>query len=118
MDGAALAAAHGMRPPANGALGGHAYLWAVALNSLGTIALVGGSLLSLVRRRNVRATVWIGLGAIVVAAATGLSRGGDYSLVYVGQLVGVSLMFVGFTLPPAARRQTVAPGAAFRPAAR
>ena len=33
------------RPPANDVLGGHAFLWAVALNSLGTIFLVGGSLL-------------------------------------------------------------------------
>ena len=51
------------------------------------------------RRRNVRANVWIGCGALVVALATGLSRGGSYSFVYVGQLVGIALMFAGFTLP-------------------
>ena len=58
--GSVLAAAASGRPPANGALGGHAFLWAVALNSVGTLALVGGALYSIVRRRRVRANVWIG----------------------------------------------------------
>ena len=118
VDGAALAAVSGGRPPANGALGGHAFLWAIALNSAGTVALVGGSLLSIVRRRNVRGNVWIALGALVVAAATGLSRGGSYSFVYLGQLAGVSLMFVGFTLPAPRRRAAPVAATAFRPAAR
>jgi hypothetical protein len=105
------------RPPANGALGGHAFLWAIALNSLGTLLLVGGSALSILRHRNVRANVWIGSGALVVALATGLSRGGDYSYVYVGQLIGIALMFAGFTLP--ARTRPAIPGtAAVRAAAR
>jgi hypothetical protein len=118
VDLAALAATSSTRPPVNGALGGHAYVWAIVLNSLGTLLLVGGSLLSIARRRNVRANLWIGLGAIVVALATGLSRGGDYTFVYLGQLVGVALMFVGFTLPPPMPRQEPVSGAAFRPAAR
>jgi hypothetical protein len=59
--------------------------------------LIGGSLYSIVRRRRVSANVWIASGAIVVALATGLSRTGDYSLVYLGQLVGIALMFCGFT---------------------
>jgi hypothetical protein len=94
--GAALAAtAHG-RPPPNSALAGHAFLWAVTLNSFGTIGLVGGSLYSIARRRRVRPSVWIGGGALVVALATGLSRADSYSLVYAGQLVGIALMFSGF----------------------
>jgi hypothetical protein len=105
------------RPPANSALAGHASIWAIALNSLGTLFLVGGSLMSIVRRRNVRANVWIASGAIVVALATGLSRGGDYSFVYLGELVGLVLMFAGFTLPVAPTR-VAAPRAAVRPAAR
>src|SRR5207249_839540 len=44
VDTGVLAAASNGGPPANGALGGHAFLWAIALNSLGTLALVGGSL--------------------------------------------------------------------------
>ncbi len=43
------------------------------------------------------ANAWIASGAIVVALATGLSRTGDYSLVYLGQLIGIALMFCGFT---------------------
>jgi cbb3-type cytochrome oxidase subunit 1 len=104
VDAGALAATSSGEPPANGALAGHAYLWAIALNSLGTLFLVGGSLLSIARRQRVRANVWIASGAIVVAAATGLSRGGDTSLVYLGELVGIALMFCGFTVAVPARR--------------
>jgi hypothetical protein len=107
--GALAATAHG-RPPANSALGGHAFLWAIALNSFGTIFLVGGSLYSILRRQRVRPNVWIGGGALVVALATGLSRADSYSLVYAGQLVGIALMFSGFAFvgkAPAKRRQPV-----------
>jgi hypothetical protein len=89
------ATAHG-RPPANAALVGHAYLWAIALNTFGSLFLIGGSLYSIARRQRVRANLWIGGGALVVALATGLSRAGSYSLVYVGELIGIALMFVGF----------------------
>ena len=68
----------------------------VALNSFGTFFLVGGSLYSIVRRQRVRANVWIGTGAVVVALATGLSRADSYTLVYAGQLLGIALMFSGF----------------------
>ncbi|MDX6466003.1 MAG: hypothetical protein QOI27_1043 [Gaiellaceae bacterium] len=105
------------RPPANGAIAGHAMLWAIALNSVGTLFLVGGSLVSVVRRQRVRANMWIAAGALVVALATGLSRGGDYSFVYVGQLVGIVLMFAGFTVPAAPPRATLS-RPAVRPAAR
>jgi hypothetical protein len=87
--------AHG-RPPANAALGGHVFLWAIALNSFGTLFLVGGSLYSIVRGVRVRPNLWIGGGALVVALATGLSRADSYSLVYAGQLLGIGLMFSGF----------------------
>ncbi len=97
VDGSALAAVGGGRPPANGALAGHAFLWAIALNSFGTIFLVGGSLYSVVRRQRVRVNLWIGGGALVLALATGLSRAGSYSFVYAGELVGIALMFCGFT---------------------
>jgi hypothetical protein len=100
-----LAATHNGQPPKNGVLGGHAFLWAICLNSIGTLFLVGGSVLSIARRQRIRANVWIAAGALTVAAATGLSRTGDTSLVYLGELVGIALMFCGFTLPaPGARR--------------
>jgi hypothetical protein len=105
VDAHGLAATHSGQPPANGVLGGHAFLWAVVMNSAGTLLLVGGSLLSIARRQRVRANVWIAAGALTVAAATGLSRTGDTSLVYLGELVGIALMFCGFTLPtPAPKR--------------
>jgi hypothetical protein len=110
-----LAATPAGRPPANDALGGHAFLWAVALNSFGTLFLLGGSLYSIVRRQRVRTNVWIGGGALVLALSTSLSRADEYSLMYLGELVGIALMFGGFTLAgrrrPAARPE---PGARAR----
>ena len=97
VDAHALAVTASGQPPENGALVGHAFLWAVLFNSAGTLALVGGSLYSILRRRRVSPNAWIASGALVVALATGLSRTGDYSLVYLGQLIGISLMFCGFT---------------------
>jgi hypothetical protein len=91
-----LAAASGVRPPSNSALHGHAYLWAIGLNSFGTLFLIGGSLLSILRRQRIRTNVWIGTGALVVGLATGMSRAGTYSFVYAGELIGISLMFFGF----------------------
>jgi hypothetical protein len=61
--------------------------------------------------------VWIGGGALVVALATGLSRTGTYSLVYAGELIGITLMFYGFTWagkPQPARAPTAAVGARAR----
>jgi hypothetical protein len=111
-DGAALAATPSGRPPPNGALGGHAFLWAIALNSLGTIGLVGGALYSIVRRQRVRASLWIGSGALAVALATSMSRAGDYSFMYLGQLVGIALMFFGFTLAGQPKRAVARSGPA------
>jgi hypothetical protein len=108
VDSGTLARAAGGRPPDNGAIAGHAFLWAATLNSLGTLALLGGSLFAIARRIRVRQNLWIAAGALIVALATGLSRTGDYSFVYLGQLAGLALMFCGFTLPSrvsAPRRQ-------------
>jgi hypothetical protein len=91
-----LAATADGRPPANSALGGHASLWAIALNSFGSAFLIGGSLYSILRGIRVRPNVWIGGGALVVALATGLSRVGSYNFVYVGELLGIAVMFSGF----------------------
>ena len=114
---ATLAASPAGQPPPNHVLAGHAFLWAVSLNSLGTLALVGGSLFSIARRQRVRANAWIASGALCVAAATGLSRAGDTSLVYVGELVGIAVMFCGFTLTaPQPRRRPEAAEPATRPA--
>ncbi|MDX6514289.1 MAG: hypothetical protein QOE36_3793 [Gaiellaceae bacterium] len=118
VDGHLLASTATGSPPANGALGGHAFLWAIALNTFGTVFLVGGSLWSIARRQRVRANIWIGGGAAVVALATGLSRAGTTDFVYLGQLVGIALMFAGFTLTSAApvKRRAAAPAAVVTPA--
>jgi hypothetical protein len=109
VDGATLAAALSGQPPPNAALAGHAYLWAVLLNSFGSVFLIGGSLYSIVRRRRVRTNVWIGGGAVIVAAATGMSRAGDTSFIYLGELIGISAMFIGFRFADARRRPPVPP---------
>jgi len=113
VDHGMLAAASGVRPPSNSALQGTVFLWAIALNSFGTVFLVGGSLLAILRRQRVRTNVWIGAGALVVALSTGMSRAGTYSFVYAGELIGISMMFFGFRFagspPPKAAPATPAP---------
>ena len=94
------------RPPRHSALGGHAFLWAIALNSVGTLLLVGGALYSIARRQRVRANLWIAGGALVLALATSMTRAGEYSLVYLGELIGIAAMFYGFVLPSIAARVT------------
>jgi hypothetical protein len=106
VDSHLLAATPHGRPPENGALGGDAFLWAVVLNSFGTVFLVGGSLYSILRHQRVRANLWIGGGALVVALGTGLSRVGNYSFVYLGELLGIALMFSGFTFVSSTARRT------------
>jgi cbb3-type cytochrome oxidase subunit 1 len=93
-----LARAPSGGPPADGALAGHAYVWAIALNTFGSVFLIGGALWSIVRRRRVRANLWIAAGALVLALATSMTRAGEYSILYLGELVGVALMFAGFNL--------------------
>jgi len=119
VDHAELASASGLRPPSNSVLHGHAFLWAIALNSFGTLFLVGGSLLAIARRQRVRTNVWIAAGALVVALSTGMSRAGTYSLVYAGELIGISMMFFGFRFaaapppkPEPARRYLIPAGSA------
>ena len=102
--------AHG-RPPANSALGGHAFLWAIGLNSFGTLFLVGGSLYAIARGIRVRPNLWIGGGALVVGLATGLSRAGSYEFVYAGELLGIALMFTGFAFVGKSPRPAPRPAA-------
>jgi len=101
VDHGALDVVSGVRPPSNSALQGNAFLWAIALNSFGTIFLIGGSLLAILRRQRIRTNVWIGTGALVIALSTGMSRAGAYSFVYAGELIGISMMFFGFRVAAA-----------------
>jgi hypothetical protein len=113
VDASALAHASSGGPPANGAIGGHAFLWAIALNTVGTVFLLGGSLYSAARGRRVAVNLWIAAGALVLALATSMTRAGDASFVYAGELVGIGLMFTGFRLAGA---KAARPAAARAPA--
>jgi hypothetical protein len=106
---AAIANAPSGGPPDNSAIGGHVFLWAIALNSFGTAFLLGGALYSIARRRRVRANLWIGGGALVLALATSMTRANDYSFVYLGELIGIGLIFVGFNLTGGKPSRVAAP---------
>lgn len=105
VDAGLLHAARGLQPPVNNALGGHAFLWAIVLNVLGTALLVGASVTAIVRRRNVRGNVLILLGVAAVAGSGSLTRVGSYGLVFVGQIVAAALLAAGFEVSSPGRRR-------------
>lgn len=76
---------------------------AIFLNMIGTLALFVGavwSALSFRRRRTARhrviSNVLIAAGALVAGAAGGLERFGYPSLLYLGNLAGITVIFLGF----------------------
>ena len=95
----ALLAEGGLRPPPNEALTGHAFLYAIALNTVGTLALLAGIVRSLRRRERPLANLLIGAGVLIVAASGTLTRLGDtYGIVLGAQLVGLVVIYAGFEL--------------------
>jgi hypothetical protein len=89
----------GLRPPPNDALTGHAFLYAVALNTAGTLALLAGIVRSLRRRERSLANLLIGAGVLVVASSGTLTRLGDaYGIVLGAQLAGLVMIYAGFEL--------------------
>jgi hypothetical protein len=98
VDGARLAEG-GLRPPPNSALTGLGFLFAIVLNTLGTIALLGGIVRSLRRRQRPRANLLVGAGVLVVASSGTLTRVGDaYGIVLGAQIVGLIMIYAGFEL--------------------
>ena len=96
---AAKLAEGGLRPPPNSALTGLAFLFAIALNSFGTVAVLGGIARSLRRRERVVANLLIGAGVLVVASSGTLTRLGDaYGIVLGAQLAGLVMIYAGFEL--------------------
>ncbi len=93
VDAAELAGA-GATPP-NGALKG---IWpavmAIALNSAGTVVLLGGSILSARRRRDPRPLL-VAAGVAVIALASSATRLGSYTLFALAQAAGVTLILLG-----------------------
>jgi hypothetical protein len=106
----------GLRPPPNGALTGLAFLFAIVLNSLGTIALLGGIVRSVRRRERPAANLLVGAGVLVVASSGTLTRVGDaYGIVLGAQLIGIAMIYAGFELAsqraPSRRAAAAAVGA-------
>jgi hypothetical protein len=96
---AALLAEGGLRPPPNEALTGHAFLYAIALNTIGTLALLGGIIRSIRRRERPLANLLIGAGVLIVASSGTLTRIGDaYGIVLGAQLAGLIVIYAGFEL--------------------
>jgi hypothetical protein len=93
VDSAELAQA-GATPP-NGALHG---IWpqtmAIALNSAGTLVLLGGTILSARRRRDPRPLL-VAAGVGVIALASSATRLGSYALFALAQAAGVTLILLG-----------------------
>jgi hypothetical protein len=89
----------GLRPPPNGTLTGLAFVFAIALNTLGTIALCGGIVRSLRRRERPVANLLGGAGVLIVAGSGTLTRLGDaYGIVLGAQLAGLVMIYAGFEL--------------------
>jgi hypothetical protein len=69
------------------------------LNTLGTIALLGGIARSLRRRQRPGANLLVGAGVLVVASSGTLTRVGDaYGIVLGAQIAGLIMIYAGFEL--------------------
>ena len=95
VDAVALASVSGLHAPPNSAIGGHANVWAIALNSAGTLLLAAGALVSLLRRVRIGPNAAILAGVLVIAAAGTLTRFGGEETLYLGQLVGLAILGAG-----------------------
>ncbi len=87
-----------LRPPPNETITGHVYLWAIALNVVGTAMIVASSGRALLARRRVAGNALILVGVAALAGSGTLTRVGDYGYVVAGQAVGVVLLAAGFEL--------------------
>ena len=87
-----------LKPPPNDTLTGHAYLWAIGINTVGTLLVVGSSLASILRGRRVTGNVLLLAGVAALAGSGALTRFGDESLVVAGQAFGIVLLAAGFEL--------------------
>ena len=96
IDVALLATTSGLTAPPNAAIGGHAAIWAIAMNSAGTILLVSGGITSIIRRIRVGPNLAILAGVIVIALAGTLTRFGGPELFYSGQMIGLVILGGGF----------------------
>ena len=61
----------------------------------GSIALIGGALYSYFKTKQ-RFNVYIALGALIVAVSGGIARTGITDFFYIGEMIGITLMYFGF----------------------
>ena len=85
----------GLEAPPNDAIAGHASIWAIGMNSLGTILLIAGALTSIIRRNRVGPNAALLVGVIVIALAGTLTRFGGAESLYAGQMVGLIVLGIG-----------------------
>ncbi len=90
-------------PPGGGVFNVLAIAMAVVINTVGSLILIGGALWSAYGlwqrgepRERLVANMLIAAGAFIVAGASTLTRFGVYELFYLGQALGVLVMFLGF----------------------
>lgn len=95
LDTQALAATSGVGAPPNDALGGKGFLWAIGMNTIGTVLLIAGALVSIVRRRRTGPNLAILTGVIVIALSGTLTRLGGEEALYVGQMLGLLILGAG-----------------------
>jgi hypothetical protein len=94
----AIRATSGLAAPPNAALGGSGPVWAIAMNSLGTLLLIVGAGVSVWRRRAPLANVVILTGVIVIGLAGTTTRMGDPAWFFAIQLVGLVILGTGVEL--------------------
>ena len=108
VDAGAFTAVTGLHAPPNSAIGGHAKVWAIAMNAAGTLLLVAGAVVSLVRRVRVGPNAAILAGVLVIAAAGTLTRFGGEETLYLGQMLGLLVLGGGMEWAARAPRPVVA----------
>jgi hypothetical protein len=92
VDAAAFATLTGQTAPPNSAIGGHAAVWAIAMNSVGTLLLIVGAGVSLARRVRIGPNAAILLGVIIIALAGTLTRFGGQETLYIMQMLGLLVL--------------------------
>jgi len=93
VDAAALASA-GATPPNDALEGTWPKVMAIALNSVGTVVLLVGSVASARRRRDPRPLL-VAAGVAVIAVASTATRAGSYAAFALGQAAGITLILLG-----------------------
>jgi hypothetical protein len=104
IDAAAVIPLHGQaRPPSVQSIPGDVTAMVVIFNIAGTLAVVGGALWSawlFWRRRTqlhrVLSNVLIAIGAIVVASSGSLAGLGRPEYLFIGEFLGIAIIFLGF----------------------